>query len=180
MSVIEGPKLAELIERGVIDALPGNVNGASIDVRIGNRVMIEIAPDSRRFIADLDAKESITFDTVTVPDNGLIIYPGQCFLAHTVESLNLPDDISCEFKLRSSVARCFMNHCLAGWADPGFHGTLTLEFVNMTQHHMLRIRPGQRIGQLVFFQHGDSCEYSYRHRGRYGGQTTAQAGKGIE
>jgi deoxycytidine triphosphate deaminase len=58
----------------------------------------------------------------------------------------------------------------AGWIDPGFHGSLTLEFKNMTNYHCIRLRPGDRIGQLIFFKgQAVSAEQSYRTTGNYNG-----------
>ena len=38
------------------------------------------------------------------------------------DSFNLPNDISCQFVLKSSRAQSGLNHLLAGWCDPGWHG----------------------------------------------------------
>ena len=60
-----------------------------------------------------------------------------------------------------------------------FHGQLTLELKNILQHHRLALRPGMRIGQIVFLRHADAGERSYRLKGRYGGQTGVQPSKGV-
>jgi deoxycytidine triphosphate deaminase len=62
--------------------------------------------------------------------------------------------------------------------DPGYNGTLTLEFKNMSNFHSILLRPGDRIGQLVFFQGQEvSIEQSYRTKGNYNNNTTvAQIG----
>lgn len=185
--LLSAPQLHNLIDDGVIDALHENVNSASIDVRIGNEILVEAEPPfgEPEFYGppvDIAAKQSPTFTPVTIPEEGIVIRPGQCFLASTVETFNLPDTISGQFIERSTVARCFLEHMQAGWADAGWHGAqLTLEFKNMNQYHSLLIKPGMRIGQMVFFQHETVGEDSYAVKGNYNNQrgaTRAYAGEG--
>lgn len=179
--LLSAPQLHNLIDDGVIDALHENVNSASIDVRIGDTIMVETETFATGPV-DIAAKQSPTFTSVKIPDEGIVIEPGQCFLAHTVETFNLPDTISGQFIERSTVARCFLEHMQAGWADAGWHGAqLTLEFKNMNQYHSLLIKPGMRIGQMVFFQHETVGEDSYAVKGNYNNQrgaTQAYAGEG--
>ncbi|MCS5737472.1 dCTP deaminase, partial [Herbiconiux daphne] len=110
------------------------------------------------------------------------IFPGECFLAHSEEFFNLPNNISAQFILRSTVARCFLEHMQAGFCDAGWHGSqLTFEFKNMLNHHILLIKPGMRIGQMIFFEHEDCGEDSYAKKGNYNNQkgtTAAFSGEG--
>lgn len=168
MSLLGSPDLHKLIDDGVIDAPHSAVNSSSIDVRIGDRVLMEGAANG---VVDISAKESPNFNEVMIPEEGLVIKPGECFLAHTVETFNLPDNISCDFMLRSTVGRCFLEHMHAGHADGGWHGSqLTMEFKNVLQHHSLLIKPGMRIGQMEFFKHSSSEEDSYATKGSYNNQ----------
>ncbi|MGL5583740.1 MAG: dCTP deaminase, partial [Cetobacterium sp.] len=106
MTLLSAPRILDLINSNVITADPKNVNSASVDITIGDEVLIEdMATDGP---IDIDAKQSPAFTKVKIPPEGIIIYPGQCFLAHTNEYFNLPDNIAAEFVLRSSMARCFM------------------------------------------------------------------------
>jgi len=165
--LLAGSELHELIEDGVIDALHENVNASSIDVRIGDEVWVE-APAAGTVI-NLVNKE---MPAMTVhPIHGVIdILPLSFVLAHTIEKFNLPDTISAEFKLRSSVARAGLNHHLAGWADAGWYGAqLTMELFNACRFHSLRIEAGMRIGQMVFYRHTPAGENSYALKGRYNG-----------
>jgi deoxycytidine triphosphate deaminase len=52
---------------------------------------------------------------------------------------------------------------------------LTLEFHNTTRFTSIRVRPGDRIGQVVFFRCAPVPEeYAYAKRGRYNRDVTAQ------
>lgn len=179
--LITGPEFHDLIEQGVINALPENINGASVDVRLGGEILVESTQAENP--VDLEAKQApamTRFEITEDSDIGLIIQPGEFFLGHTIEEFHLPDTISADFMLRSSVARAGLEHLHAGWADPGFHGAqLTLEFKNMCRYHRLRLRAGMRIGQLRFFRHGHAGTYSYRNKGKYNGQRGVQQTKGT-
>lgn len=176
--LIGGNKLNEIIEKGYLDALPENVNAASIDIRIGDKILVEAIPEMEGVsgVVDLDAKESTTFTEITIGPDGYLVPPGQFFLAHSVETFNLPDTLSSQFILRSSVARNGLNHLMAGWADAGFNNAqLTFEFHNVTQYHQLLIKPGMRVGQMVCYEHDDAGEKSYAKIGNYNGQKDATA-----
>lgn len=183
MSLIGGPRLAQLVEAGIITANPKNINAASIDIRIGDTVMMEDCSQPEGPV-DIDAKQSLNFIEVKIPEEGLLVYPQQCFLATSIEFFNLPDNISCEFVLRSSMARNFLNHMLAGWCDAGWHGSqLTMEFKNESQFHTLLIKPGMRVGQMKFFEHEAAGDKSYAKIGNYNNQvgvTKAFDGEGHE
>lgn len=191
--LLSASQLHQLIDENVIDALHENVNSASIDVRIGDSILLE-KPAIEKIVGhgiidvahdkpiDISEKESPEFEKIDIPEEGIIIEPGQCFLAHTIETFNLPNTISAQFIERSTVARCFLEHLQAGFADAGWHGAqLTMEFKNLNQFHRLLIKPGMRIGQMLFFKHEDAGEDSYAIKGNYNNQkgaTKAYAGEG--
>lgn len=172
MTLLAGKALHKLIDDNIITALHENVNAASIDIRIGDEILIEDCTSTK--VVDIDAKESPDFIKIKIGENGIRIAPGQCFLAHTMEFFNLPDNISSEFVLRSTLGRCFLEHMHAGFADAGFNNAqLTMEFKNMLTTQDLLIKPGMRVGQMKFFLHEDAGENSYAIKGNYNGQVGA-------
>ena len=161
-------QILEICEAGqMVDWDEKCVNAASLDVRLGHTVLMERGSDHNRPL-DYRKRERMAMVEVEVPDDGLIVHPGMFFLAHTIEQCNFADDIAALFRIKSSMGRIGLEHMDAGWVDPGFHGSLTLEFCNMTQHHSIRLRVGDPIGQLVFLR-GEkvSEDKSYRTRGNY-------------
>ena len=145
------------------------INAASLDVRLGDTILVENIYYGA--VTDYRAREKLNMREVTIPPDGYVITPNSFLLAHTVELCNFPDDVSALFRIKSSMGRIGLEHLDAGWVDPGFHGSLTLEFKNMTQWHSIRIRPGDKIGQLVFFRGQSVSEsQSYRTKGNYNGQ----------
>ena len=180
MSLLSYTQLCQLIDSGVIEkASCDHVNSASIDLVLGPTIMVEKQED--RVINMLD-KNADHLETIEMDERGFIVQPGQVLLAHTVEIFHLPNNISGEYKLKSTMARNFFQHLTAGWSDAGWHGSaLTLEFKNVMQHHSIFIKPGMKCGQMIFFQHSEvPADRSYAARGQYNGDKTVTAGKGLK
>lgn len=182
MSLLTYNELVELVEDGVLrNATMDQVNAASIDLHLGDTLLVEKFNDFFGEV-DLSKKESPSMTGVKTRADGLWwLDPGQFALADTREVFYLPDSLACEFKLKSSLARAGLNHVLAGWADPGFReATLTLELINALQAHALGLKPGMKIGQMVFWR-GETVppQQSYANRGRYNGQRGATESKGV-
>lgn len=85
-------------------------------------------------------------------DEGYILEPGEFILGSTNESLSLPDRLAARYEGKSSMGRIGLaSHITAGFIDPGFRGTITLEIKN-ENNHKIRIRPNMKIGQFCFFE----------------------------
>lgn len=145
------------------------LNPASLDLRLGDRIMIE-QEDS----PDLQIVGLCEYSA----DNPFLIHPGEWFLGETQEICHLPDHVGAQFVLKSSRAREGWDHAEAGWADPGYCGRMTLELKNCRQYHPLPIWPGLRIGQLKFMLISGSPERSYAVTGRYQHDLVVTASKG--
>jgi len=177
MTLLSHNELVRLVKAGVIDGVtPGAINASSIDIHLGPVIIREQCSGE---IIDYRARTPFPNMTHAMSDEGYVISPGEFILAQSLERFNLPNDISAEYKLKSSMARIGLEHMNAGWCDAGWNGSvLTLEFKNMLQHHSIRIRPGDAIGQMIFFRHEPvSAEASYAARGRYNNDTSV---KGIK
>ena len=185
--------LHHIVDTNILEnAKVENINPASIDVCLGNTILRESPmhkseyhryPSRSLKAVDLQAKESLDFQTLTLTDDEkYTLEPGEFILAQTIEVFNLPNHIAGEFRLKSTAARNGLDQSLAVWLDPGWNGSvLTIELKNITQHHALILRPGMKIGQVVFFQ----CfpvpdEHSYAVKGQYNNDKTTQAGKELK
>lgn len=185
MSVLNHPELAQLVQRKVITNVdPSQINAASIDVTLGHHVLVEERPTMLNMIGvckvDLSKRTPMRVRSVTInEEDGYELQPGQFILAHTRELFYLPNNICCEYKLKSSMARVGLEHLTAGWCDPGWHGSaLTLELKNMTENHSIVIRPGDRIGQVVFFATRPvPADKTYAAKGRYNNDRTVMGVK---
>lgn len=177
MSLLSHDELVELVAQGVItNTSLDQINAASIDLTIGSKVLLE---SKHGGTIQLDKKGTMTVYPVDIPSSGLVILPGTFFLAQSEQMFFLPDDISAEYKLKSSMARIGLEHLNAGWCDAGWHGSvLTLELKNMTQHHHIVIKPGDKIGQIIFFRHKKVPSHaSYAIKGSYNNDTTVTGAK---
>ena len=173
-------ELVKLVDAGVITADYDNINAASIDLTLDDVIMIEDEPKFNAVVS-LKNRESISMREVTLGEGGYILAPGEFVLASTREVFNLPNDIVAEYVLKSTMARNGLNHMLAGYCDPGWHGSkLTLELKNETRKHELTIKPGMKCGQIKFFRVDPVPEHaSYATKGQYNEQQQVTASRGI-
>lgn len=133
---------------GVTPFDPVLVNPASLDLRLGGEFIV------------LDTGDRFSTNEIT-------ILPGKAILATTLEYIIMPSIYAGAVYLKSSMARLGLDHALAGWVDPGFHGELTLEFHS---HTPITLRKGQKVCQLALFKLIDYPERDYTVTGRYNGQ----------
>jgi len=148
------------------------VNPASLDLRLGDTIMIESAEN-------LDMRPlSIAGRTA---DNPYELKPGQFILAQTIEVFNMPENIAGLFFLKSSRAREGYENLHAGYADPGWNGSvLTLELKNSRQLLPLPLYPGMKIGQMVFFRMSQKPVLSYAQVGHYNKDLSTTGSKQLD
>lgn len=164
-------KLCDLVSKKVItDVKKSQINASSIDITLGKKILVE---DCRLLrTVSLRKRNALKMQEVILEENmSMVLAPGQFILAHSEQIFNLPNNISAEYKLKSSMARIGLEHLTAGWCDAGWNGSvLTLELKNMSQSHYIELQPGDAIGQVVFFEHeAVPDDRSYAARGRYNG-----------
>jgi dCTP deaminase len=148
---------------------PGLVNPASLDVRLGENLLVELSSTPKLM------PFSIAGHTEEEP---FMLQPHEFILAETVEEFRLPDCIAGQLALKSSRAREGVEHLLAGYIDPGYCGRLTLELQNARMMHPVALWPGMRIAQIVFHRMTMLPSKDYSHTGRYQGDTSVQGSKG--
>lgn len=105
----------------------------SYDVRLGG--------EFHQIQADGSAK--------TITADEIIIGPGECWLAHTVETFSFPKNLKGTLQGKSSWARLSLFVECAGLFDKGFEGTAVLELHNAGTWGIL-LKKGDRIAQMSF------------------------------
>jgi dCTP deaminase len=105
----------------------------------------------------------------TIQADELWMRQGDFYLLDTVEYVVMPEMCAGELFLKSSLGRQGLEHLHAGWFDPGFHGTATLEMENRSPRP-LRLTRGQRLVQLVLHKMDAAPDKSYLSTGHYNGQ----------
>lgn len=163
-------QLSTFAERHIENYRKESINGASIDIHLGSKIKVEKKPRQGKVISFSNRDPLIMLDRY-LDDDGYTLEPGEAILAHTQEVFNMPLDVSALYVCKSSMARIFLNHLNAGFADAGWNGSaLTLELVNVSRFHPINIKPGDAIGQMLFFDHLKvPKELSYAVVGRYNG-----------
>jgi len=152
--ILSDRAIASALDRGeLISEYSPDVNQiqpASLDVRISDE-LYEIDAETKHY------------------SDPLFIEPGTRYLASTMETVNLPNDIAAQLAGRSSIGRRgLIVHKTAGWIDPGFEGEITLELYNLGEKPVL-LRAGERVAQLVFFKlDQESTGYDGQYQGQSG------------
>ncbi len=136
-----------------------HVQPASVDVTLGNHLIII---DQLKQGLDFKNLPPSYSQKVLIPYlGGIAIYPGQFFLASTVEELHIPNDLAARIEGKSSIGRLGLTvHATAGWIDPGFRGTVTLECQN-NLGSPIKIYSGMRIAQIAFMELGRPADHPY-------------------
>jgi dCTP deaminase len=164
-SVLSDATIRELIENGriVIDPFdPAMIQPASIDIRLGKS--FRVFHNHRIQSIDLAEPPGDLTEHVEIEDDGeFVIHPGEFVLGRTHELVAIPDDVVCRIEGRSSIGRLgLVVHATAGFVDPGFRGTLTLEITNFNSVPIV-LRPGLSICQLSFMTLDRPAERPYGH-----------------
>jgi len=151
-SVLSDGTIARLVEEGRIRIDPWDrelVQPASVDLRLGDTFRVF---DNHR-IAAIDLRErpaNLTSEVKIGPDEAFVIHPGEFCLGRTLEWVELPEDIVARIEGKSSLGRLgLIVHATAGFCDPGWKGTLTLELNNLTRVP-IKLYAGLLIAQLSF------------------------------
>ncbi len=140
------------------------IQPASIDVRLGDHFLK--VDENRLDVIRLD--EDVRYEEITQRE--IIIPPNSFLLATTREYIRLPNDVTAFVEGRSSIGRIGLFIQNAGWVDPGFEGTITLELYNANRLP-IRLQADRRICQLVFARMDQATPNPYR--GKYQGQRAA-------
>ena len=171
MTVLADFQIRALCEAGMVTPFdPALINPASLDLRLGDNILIESAEGPGLIPLSIAGYTA---------DDPYRLVPGQFILAEVEPLFNLPNCIAAQFALKSSRAREGLQHLLAGWCDPGWNGSrLTLELKNVRQLHSIGIWPGLKIGQMKFLRMDSTPLASYAVTGRYNGQPIVTSSRG--
>lgn len=123
---------------------------ASLDFRLWTT--FKIYRKSRQTVIDsrtwFDAEH---IETITLVDwDKFVLHPGDFVLWVTMEKIKIPYDLVARCEWRSSLWRLWVIiHSTAGFIDPGFEGTITLEMTNINELP-IALYVGMRIWQFAF------------------------------
>jgi dCTP deaminase len=164
-SVLSDGTIRRLVAEGRVVISPWDpdmVQPASVDLRLGSS--FRVFHNFRVPAIDLAEPPTNLTELVKIADDeSFVIHPGEFVLGVTQESVELPDDIVARIEGKSSLGRLgLIVHATAGFVDPGFKGTLTLEITNLTRVPII-LWPGKPIAQLSFMGLDAPAERPYGH-----------------
>ena len=166
--MLTGYEIERLVKKGTITIDPFNESNIN-----PNSYNITLADTLKVYTNDvLDPKIDNPTKDVKIPEEGLILLPGNLYLGTTIENTGCSDYVMC-IDGRSSLARLgMMVHLTAGFGDLGFRGHWTFEISVL---HKLKIYPNMTIGQIYFEEvTGDIDRY---YTGKYMFQEEATASR---
>lgn len=151
----------------------GNIQPASVDLTMGHQVKRQIKTG---FAVGLNNPPQFDLIEMDKGEPKVWLYPGEFYLAHTIEIIKLPPDIAGLLTGKSTWGRMGLSiHSCAGWIDPGFDGQITLE-IKVDGRDPVEVKYGDPIAQISFFRTGQPARVPYGEgRGsRYQGQQGAK------
>ena len=165
MAALSDGTIRKLIAEGRVKIDPFDdamIQPASVDLKLGPsfRVFHNFRVES----IDLNEPPQGLTELVEITDEEpFIVHPGEFVLGRTEEYVELPDDVVARVEGKSSLGRLgLIVHATAGFVDPGFKGTLTLEITNLTRVPII-LWPGKPIAQLSFMTLDRPAERPYGH-----------------
>lgn len=156
--------LWKLLNDLIRDPDPDLVNPASIDVRVGSELRLEVGPGE--------------FRTVGLTASPMCLQPGELALVPTLEWLMVPNDVAVELTLKPSHAQRGYGSAAPVWLDPGWCGVGTIPIRNVTRHTPLPLECGMRIAQIVVHPLDQPAVRPYG-RGDADRRTAERAGAGA-
>lgn len=131
---------------------------ASYDLALSNRFLVF---DPTVEIIDPHDLGDYTRRIEVQPNHYFVLHPGEFVIASTVEALRIPHDLVGILNGKSSLGRLGLQiHATAGFFDPGFRGTATLEMSNISRLPM-RLWPGMLVAQMAFYKLSRTSQMPY-------------------
>jgi dCTP deaminase len=138
---------------------PAHVSPNSYDFRLGDTLLAY-----RNYV--LDCRKKNPTETLTIPEEGLVLHAGRIYLGHTIEVMGSEHYVPI-IRGRSSVARLgLFIHVTADLIDIGSINQWTLQLHAVQP---VRVYRGMRIGQVTFWRpEGRVVLYDGKYQGARG------------
>jgi dCTP deaminase len=181
--VLSDRTIRELLGSGriSIDPLdPQDIQPSSVDLHLASR--FQVFRNSRYPFIDPMIDQSGLMEMVDASvEEPFVLHPGEFVLGATIERISLPDDVVARLEGKSSLGRLgLLIHSTAGYVDPGWEGTMTLELSNVANLPIV-LTPGMPIGQVSFMFMTTPVDRPYGSpglRSRYQGQIDPTPSRG--
>jgi dCTP deaminase len=163
MSVLSDRDIRAQLESGRVvirPYSPSDLQPSSVDLHLDRS--FRVFRNNRYPYIDVRSLQPDLTELLQIEDDEpFILHPGEFVLGQTLEWVELPDDLACRLDGKSSLGRLgLLIHSTAGYVDPGWKGTLTLELSNVA-NLPIALYHGMKIGQISFFEMTSSVERPY-------------------
>ena len=144
------------------------VSSYGYDVRLGNTFKMFNCSKTNNAIVDPKNVPQGVFRTVK-SDSSLLIPPRGTVLGHSIETVDVPKNVTGLVFPKSTYVRCGLE-VIQTVLEAGWKGQITLCLVNHTDFP-LKVYVGEGIAQVLFVEGAEECETSYADRdGKYQGE----------
>ena len=192
-TILESIDSEQIVIKHFISA---NVGTNSVDLTLNEKILVynnavnynneekkfkEISPNTFQDVPYIegnfiDCREKNETIELYIPESGMILVPGQLYIASTNEYTETHNAVP-KLEGKSSIGRLgLFVHVTAGYGDVGFCGTWTLELVATVP---IKIYPNMKICQISYhgISHPPLVKYSDKSDAKYSGQIGATASK---
>ncbi len=157
-----------------------DIQPSSVDLHLASK--FQVFRSSRYPYIDPTMDQVGLMDLVEASaEEPFVLHPGEFVLGATVERITVPTDIVARLEGKSSLGRLgLLIHSTAGYVDPGWEGTITLELSNVANLPIV-LTPGMPIGQISFMLMTTPVDRPYGSpelRSRYQGQVDPTPSRG--
>lgn len=138
------------------------IQPASVDLRLAPELIVfwEGYAEHPDYPESEDGKRAFSITGKFRVERGMFI------IASTVERCSLPENLSGRVEGKSTLGRSGLSiHSTAGFIDPGFSGTITLE-MDCKHPGGVILTPGMKIAQIAFYRMESPAERPYGHSSR--------------
>jgi dCTP deaminase len=185
MSVLSDRDIAAALAAGRIRIDPydeADLQPSSVDLHLDRQ--FRVFRNNRYPFIDVRAPQPDLTELLAVGDDeAFVLHPGEFVLGQTKEWVELPDDLVARLEGKSSLGRLgLLIHSTAGYVDPGWKGTLTLELSNVA-NLPIALYFGMKIGQISFLTMSSAVARPYGSAGlgsKYQGQSVPTASAFFE
>ncbi len=148
--MLKGELLKQAVTQSMLGVDLNNIGPSSVDVTLDGTVFRE---------SDIQSLVDLTVIPAHVPvvnrdllSKNPYMEPNEFILGSIREWVNMPDNLSAMFSLRSCLAQSGLEQATSVWIRPGWQGYLVVELKNFLQFNRIKLAEGMKIGQLHFFE----------------------------
>lgn len=141
---------------------PRIIQPASIDVRLGREFLVFV-PSDHTHIDPREDNTDLMRPVWIEPRKCFVLHPHEFALGRTIEEITVSPKYAVRLEGKSSLGRLgLVIHSTAGYVDPGFEGTVTLELSNASPLP-IQLWPGMPIAQLSLVLLSSPARRPYGH-----------------